>query len=233
MKIKHNTISLTVLLLLVLALAIYQVRYIKTIKQEVKHTEVKPVPIPNAKITFDNNADTSKNTYQNGTFPGIVTAVNYGKDGSSMVDVDFVQIFGGKEAFLALVEDYELGKNKSGNWDAFKSIYPTFKQLKSAVMSMSDEQFDTFYYNISSVETQKNGGVVPGGILGSFPNGFVYERNESNKIRTFKIAKDVKTMSITNSDATVSISEILEIKDVKNFTLVDGVITAVQVIYRP
>jgi hypothetical protein len=201
------------------------------VQQEVVNIEA--TSTPKEKITFNNKADVSTDAYQNGTFPGIVKKVNLDKDGSLIVSVDFIQIFGGKEAFLALIEDYNLGKNKSGNWDAFKTMYPTFKQLKSAVISMSDEQFETFFYNVDTAERQKNGGVVPSGALGDFPNGFAYERNESNKVRTFKIDKNVKEITISNSDKVLPIASLDKVEGIKEFTLKDGVITAVRHIYRP
>lgn len=227
MKIKHNTIILIILLALVSSLALYQSYYIKTIKAEYKNNNDSIIKkeVPTEESLVD--------SYQNGTFPGIVTFLNKDKGGNLIVGIDFVQTFEGRKAFLALAEDYDLGKNKLGNWDTFKSAYPTFKDLKEGVLNMSEEQFEDFFFGVDSSERSKNGGIVPGGILGSFPNGFTYTRNESSKIREFKISSEVKDMTITNSDKIIPIASAGEVQGIKDFTIEQGVVTGVQIVYRP
>lgn len=133
--------------------------------------------------------------YKNGEFQGVITSMSKSKSGSISVSVDVIQMYFGKEAFLALAEDYSNGKVEAGNWDILKSKYPTFADLAQAVHSMTDKEFDDFYYSYQAKAQRED---VSLGIFGGFPNGMVYTRNENQAIRTFPLAANVKNVSITN-----------------------------------
>ncbi len=198
------------------------------------------------KLATPTEESSAEDTYVNGTFPGIIKTMSKDKDGNISIGVDFVQTFGGREAFLAAAEDFDKGKNKASDWSAFKNIYPAYSQLATAVRGMTEEQFDTFFYDVYNVELRKNGGTVPGGILSAFPNGYIYMRNENSKVRVFPLDKKVTHASITNGSELFSVQDMYIAFAKTNpidtfpyalntigFTLANGAITKVVIFYRP
>lgn len=189
----------------------------------------------------------SSDFYNNGTHFGKIKSMSKNDIGEIVIGIDFIQLFEGKDAFLALAEDFEKGNNKIGNWNAFKSKYQTYDQLESSINNMSEDQFQSMYDDVYNYELEKNNGVHPGGILMAFPNGFSYSRDESEKIRFFPINKNILYFNINNSNESISVKDLYEsinnLKDAGNlqlylgntmeFNIKSGVIEEVDIIFQP
>lgn len=146
----------------------------------------------------------SEDAYQNGRFPGFVKSVNRDQNGNVSLGIDIIQTFGGKEAFLALAEDFNNGEKVNGDWRLMQDRFKTFEELSRYVKTLTEDKFEELFYSYQDKAKKLD---VPMGIFDAFPNGYGYYRNVSNKIRTYQVASSVKNVSITNSDVPINIED--------------------------
>lgn len=231
-------ISIIIIGLLIIGGAVY---YINS-KSDFTGTKDRIIDIQEIGVIQDDEnlktIESEGDIYQNGTYPGFIKSAYQNSDGSVSISIDFYQIFSGKQAFLEAVKSYEKEKNDSLNWDAFKDKYSTYSELEKAIQTMSEEQFEELYYEITQDERNKNDGVQPGGILNAFPNGMIYEKNESTKVRTFSLDKNI-IIALDDGAGQYFIDNSKFLQDKKyqeyNFyiTTKNGLVTKIESIYRP
>jgi hypothetical protein len=183
--------------------------------------------------------------YANGTYTGYIR--NLSKTDRFTFTIDFVQSFGGKEAFLAAAADAET--NPNFNWDIMKDRYPTYAALVKGVRAMTEIEFDALYASYQSKTESR------AGIIGSFPDGYVYIRNKSTAVRVIAGDKQLGSVTISNSSTQITMDDLYLIchnptpaildayyrkynagvtcENPVQFTISKGLITGVKIIYRP
>lgn len=181
--------------------------------------------------------------YQNGNHPGTIKSVYTNNTGVTFIDVDFYQTFYGKQAFLELAKSlYYNEENKDRNWDSFKTKYSTYSELEKFVQTMNEEEFDNYYAQISWEDNNRPGSEPKILITGNFPNGMIYEKNESAKIRTFPLDKNV-IISIDEGSGRYVIDQYKFMQEFKSYnlpgrydfsiTITNGIVKQFDSIYRP
>lgn len=218
-----------------------------SIKEKLQNDEVKKeTELP----AIDNDQiknSTTSDMYQNGKYPGIIKSVYLDNKGKVLIDVDFYQGFSGKQAFLELAKDlYYSEKNKNTNWDEFKTKYPTYLELERFVNTMNEERFDDYYSELTWKDNERSLADDKRRILiaGNFPNGMIYNKNESTKIRTFPLDKNTTiSIDLTSPETGIDSFEINQSQFIEKFKLraqdefmidiENGVVKNIVSIFRP
>ncbi len=177
-------ISLIFAIIVIIGLVIYMQKD-KTTDDEIINEEVVVLENKSENVsTTTTGTESDKDIYQNGEYQGELKKVYKNNDGSISVDIDFFQLFIGKKAFLEHAKDIiysEENKNKSF---VIKEQYSTYLQLEKFIKTMNENDFQSWYnkvYNPDYVKIDYD----------PISNVIYYNKNESKKIRTFILDKNV------------------------------------------
>lgn len=201
----------------------------------------------NESVTPPKNA-VALGTYSNGTHVGYIRSMSKTNSGFTFT-IDFVEWLSGKEAFLAAAAIAD--KNPQYNWDMMNDRYQTYTQLAAGIRKLTNTEFEALYYDYQRKWGSKDGS----GILTAFPNGFIFIRNSNSAVRVIPGDKRLGSATVSNASTQITMDDLYLIcrtptpaildayyrkynagvtcENPVQFKISKGMITGVEVIYRP